>query len=1093
MKVNQEENVPVALNLIAAIVVALFTYILNTGEWSLGSPVPAPVGLLTVAGSVLVLLLLIRAGVLFRQPEFLTHANVGLWLAGALMVAVLTYTAGVALANSALVEGTLARTLILSRMTEASFVAGLLMATYGILSATRLQWERLQQSRGATTYEEVSDTASMVWQLGLLSLVARVLLDRGGVLSVVWEADGQALAIAMYVITVGLLVSTLISAFLRHKFRFALSHFAGGVSMAVGAWFGVSGIVLLVTSLSNLSSGWLPFLSHAEGLRVALAAYFAVRAVIWIAAVATPDKRAGIWVGGGPDGLVSIARKTAILYAAVFLILSPSGVLSLWIGIDAGGFEIPAYGAVALMALADLSKHLALGISTRLLSVILSYGAWAALSLIFFESLPRLTQELIILDGTEAASIAFAFVSHASGVGPWVMILITGLGVARASEIWTSRRRQGDLTDTRPPLQSLAVYGLFAVAAYLTVHPLGLFSQGIGTDLGQLQIPIYVFLAARLMANLIAYYGGSSWADGLSVIVRGISWATVSLTLLYGYEPLAEATTESGRSFEFISSLSDYSPLAVAFAPIVAAYIIGRAALRGAVIAAAPALRTIDSVDLGEWGSLLVKPLGRAVMVAMVVYLVFEERALLDTMIGVHLPGLTNSLYLGSGTLVIAAILSVVRRGAAAQIGSFVHHLAWAVFTYTLISALPDAAIQLSAVSGLPVAGDHGMPYLFAAGRLAPWAAALIVIRGVYSSGILTGLSGLGREMEAVVKASSAFAIGLTGWGALDSISTLGVGYSVVGALVFGAGAAVAIGHIASLWSSHSDITVASVGRWLSASAFRNATLGGAIAAYATVLRPNLALAMSQAPILELLVIAAFAAYIALKTGQHSASRSVVVAVVGSGWTKHGQQIKAIDDPRLTQLVKLQEDFRNRGQDTVLLSRSVTALWEARYSVDTIAELVSPLMRSTWHFEGSRRRSIFSRISPVNSAGKITDRRRAEAHEILAERLAGALERRPDRPLAQVAPTERDWERAGSRFMELRDKTLLLVTALIKEWLSESGKRSFSSLVEMIYSFQDRAIRWYHIPKFRRRIKRQNREKASAFVQQLRGVLTYAE
>ena len=210
------------------------------------------------------------------------------------------------------------------------------------------------------------------------------------------------------------------------------------------------------------------------------------------------------------------------------------------------------------------------------------------------------------------------------------------------------------------------------------------------------------------------------------------------------------------------------------------------------------------------------------------------------------------------------------------------------------------------------------------------------------------GGGGTGTDYRPLLKAGAYALSGYTAWLAAANLASLGHGYPLLGAAVAGGlFAAAAVVVVRSLIPGPGGV-LTDAARWLSQSTFRAFFLGASLVLYGLLFRPLLYEALWFAPVYEWLVVLAFA-FVPINRLRKGV-RAEIVPETGPpaswpSWSRHYQVSEERRDPRMVELVVLQQGFINTGEWERVWDYLVGLLLRNETPLENIPAVFAPMRR----------------------------------------------------------------------------------------------------------------------------------------------------
>lgn len=678
--------------------------------------------------------------------------------------------------------------------------------------------------------------------------------------------------------------------------------------------------------------------------------------------------------------LLMASGLAAVLLAAWLLLGGPGGPVAAWTGLDLHYLALPIALGCGLML---LNRLLLLARQT-----VAGRGADAWLSETSDKDTPW----------RRLASAPFVLTRLPLDLGMMVLVLGVLSLVPELAATISERPGGPDLTSLTVYLQSfgsLASLGVLLLLPFVLVRAA---AEARPNVLTLLKFPLVRLIALGVAYVILTDRGilqVAFDAQGSTVLL----WLGLALGLSYGASTLRNVLGAARPQRD----LRRYrAALIVTEGAWVAALILAVAALPSAV---EPALAGRASVEIESYLSLL----RTLTLVAAAVFLPF----LLIRAIGVFVPVIDRVVGFPTIHLFLYLIVYVAlsQSGVVATALEFNPAQLMAVLTQALL--ISYAATVMRRVAGIGVPGRYGRVAVKALALASPvaqsaaWTLAVLVVLNhlpVINALLLdhsvteqTGIKVLpvfgslfdGRYIIAALcfvsvtvislprpqtdeilgRYSSMLAAVMYGavaflaWATGTSMSNLGHGLVLGGALA-GAGLyLLALSHLAAYVKDSSNRAVADVAGWLAASRLRALVLGMNIAFYVLLLRPVLYEYLWLAPLYEYAALLVLMLVVLTRVVDHlraveSATGSAAPA--WTDWSHHRQALDSKPDRRMELTAGLRQAFVYRGEWKPLWTYLMGLLYRSEASAESIREVCRPLRNSAsqstiWNLLGVRK------------------------------------------------------------------------------------------------------------------------------------------
>ncbi|MBI4340587.1 MAG: hypothetical protein HY680_11655 [Chloroflexi bacterium] len=841
-----------------------------------------------------------------------------------------------------------------------------------------------------------------------------------------------------------------------------------------------------------------PYLLHLARLGPWAAGYLGlVTSYRVLAALLVTPGRPALYARLGRDRErpVPALRRAALTSAAAFLTFHPGGFLSLGPGVDLSFLKPRVYGAAGLFLLSGWAGLLSLREWTRVPRVLFSSGAWGLLTYALLNDLPGIAERIGATPGLAGLARTLApYAAHTATLDLWATALILVVAVYRAAEPYVVPRLE-TAAPTRPkkitalsgilllrpqrlaiasPVKALVWAALRAAGVYLLLPSEGYLDLAWGLDLGFLQGPLYVFLALHLAGGMSSFFGRRLWRYASLIALQGVAWGQLWFLLLRDIPSVLEALARSPSLAPLGGALGPYLGLLTPLAPWALAYVL----LTTAYCATAlywnrPAFRWAYS-RLGSQEDAPVRALATSALAAVSTYSVLSPSGLLHLWYGLGFSFLAAPLYAATAVLLLARLVHILGSGLwKVALAEFFTWSALAGLYYFLFHSLGRIGAELSATPPFTLAGEAALPYLAAVQRLDLWAGGGLELLAVYRGSAVYWSQPQYAQFRPLVQATTFLLLAGMVWGAFVSLAALGPLYPGLGAIAFGALAAVALGHLARYAAGVSDPLARALGGWASASAFRNANVGAFLVLYAVFLRRALYSAFLYAPLLEWVVVAAICLYVIRRTHKHLASQDArpPLPPAWPTWERHHQEVTAVPDAPLQNALRAQELFLQEGFPVGLIVRLIIALGDNGVPPERITAVIGPLA----DYGEPRFNPLWLLGVRLHPHGRQKVARRVAEHRAAAYRRVQRLleEALTDARYAPPFPGSNGDEfrrQAEASFIGGDQKAGLVTVLALESWRRGASRGRMDLLLLPVLVYQDAAVPWYALPWTRLRL-----------------------
>ncbi len=744
--------------------------------------------------------------------------------------------------------------------------------------------------------------------------------------------------------------------------------------------------------------------------------------------------------------ILTASALAAALLSAWLLLGGPGGPVAAWTGLDLHYLALPIALGCGLMLLNRLLLLARLGVAAR--------GVDAGLTGVGDQAAQR---RLL-------TSVPSALTRLPLDLGAMVLVLDVLSLVSELPATISALPDGPDLASMTPylePFRSLALWGVVLLLPFVLVRAAG---EARPATLRLFKFPIVRLIAFGVAYLLLADRGILQVAydvQGSTVLL----WLGLALGLSYGASTLrnvlASASPDQGlRRLRAALILLEGAWVAALIASVASL----SSALEPALAARAPAdlesylslLRTLTIVPAVVFlPFLLLRSIGvfvpvvdRAVgfptthlLLFLIAYTAFSRSGVVATALEFNpaqlMAVLTQALLISYAAIVMRNVARIGVPGRYGRIATNALGLASPVLqSAALALAVLVALNHLPVVNALmldhSVTEDAGIKVFPVFGSL--FDARYIIAALSFASVIAVNLPRLqtdyvlGRYSSMLVAALYG-AIAFLAWATGTSMSNLGHGLVLGGALA-GAGLyLLVLSHLAGYVQHSSNRAVADVASWLAASRIRALVLGMNVAFYVLLLRPVLYEYLWFAPLYEYTALLILMLVVLMRVVEHL--RAVERAAgsetpVWTDWSHHWQTLESRPDRRMEVTAELRQAFVDRGEWKLLWTYLMGLLHRSEASTESIREVCRPLRNSA---SSSTIRSLL-RLRKWARAG------RAEALEESLGRLEKALAT-VERPLGRVG--EDQLRVAARAYVESGTELDALAVALIMAHCQRGG------------------------------------------------------
>ena len=305
-------------------------------------------------------------------------------------------------------------------------------------------------------------------------------------------------------------------------------------------------------------------------------------------------------------------------------------------------------------------------------------------------------------------------------------------------------------------------------------------------------------------------------------------------------------------------------------------------------------------------------------------------------------------------------------------------------------------------------------------------------------------------------------AVGCLGWITGSSLSTLGHGYPLVGAIA-GAGLfSLAVVQLAAYFTNASNPVVADVSKWLYESKGRGFMLGASIAFYGLLIRPVIYEVLWFAALYEYLAVLALMLFTLLRIS-NSLRRDSGPPNAGPSdwqdWSHHEQLPETKIDPRSELMSSYQHQYLESGNWRPLWTYLMALLYRSQAPLESVRSVARPLCNTGY----------LSAYRFLPGARHRVRAKRATALKISLEAAEQALVA-PPMPFATVS--EESVRHASVPYVDSGDEPeALAATIMAAHYLKGEDLELVADRYFSLVSGTDLSLRWFHPPWVRSRIR----------------------
>ena len=353
-------------------------------------------------------------------------------------------------------------------------------------------------------------------------------------------------------------------------------------------------------------------------------------------------------------------------------------------------------------------------------------------------------------------------------------------------------------------------------------------------------------------------------------------------------------------------------------------------------------------------------PIARLVILA-VVYVTLSETGVVATALGVNFSQAMSILTLALGVSYAGTILRNItgldipgRFGPpAARVfglsGALAQSAAWALAVWVVLNHMPVVNATLLDHSRTRQYGADYLPHFGSLFDLRFTAAALCFATALALSLPRTLVDKTSRRFLPALAALVSCAAGYIIWAAGVSLSSLGHGFVLGGAVVAAGMYSLALSYLATYCINSPNRMLADLAGWLAASKLRGFILGANVAFYGLLLRPVLYDFLWLAALYEytaLLLLMLMVLMRVLNRMRVVDEADGPAAPAGADWSHHLQAIEAKPDRRTELTAALRQRFVDHGEWKPLWTYLMGLLYRGEASLDSIRDACRPLRNS---------------------------------------------------------------------------------------------------------------------------------------------------
>ena len=479
-------------------------------------------------------------------------------------------------------------------------------------------------------------------------------------------------------------------------------------------------------------------------------------------------------------------------------------------------------------------------------------------------------------------------------------------------------------------------------------------------------------------------------------------------------------------------------------------------------------------------GKVLGFPIRRLVLLG-ITYAAFANNGVLSVLFGIN----TSQIFLVLTVALVLSYMSSVLRNASEVVADkrfgTVARVAMEPMTAVVIAAVPSMVIWV-ALNHLPLINalliDHSVTRDFGETHLPrfgavydlryPIAALLFAIGlSLTSPNALKASEGI--DHKPVTAALGYSVVACLVWICGSSLSILGHGFALFGAIAASGIFTMALCELARYAGSSPIAALGDVGIWLSQSKVRGFLLGASFAFYGLLLRPVAYEVLWFAALYEYVVILVLLLMLLL-VGANRARFSVAAPggslPVWMNWSHHQQVLETKADPRTRSASSIYGRYVDDGELRPLWKYLLGLLFRSRASLSHTISIGSTLRKGLAS-------SPLLDILPTTRSRKKTIRKTA-----LDGALVDAQRALDGSPEEVNAVDEEELRRAASTFIENRsNREVAALTLVSAYWQKGADLDQALELWFLLMNLEDRKPKWLDSPGVRNRIRRWNQRR----------------
>lgn len=485
-------------------------------------------------------------------------------------------------------------------------------------------------------------------------------------------------------------------------------------------------------------------------------------------------------------------------------------------------------------------------------------------------------------------------------------------------------------------------------------------------------------------------------------------------------------------------------------------------------------------------GRVLGFPIRRLVLLG-ITYAAFANNGVLSVLFGIN----TSQIFLVLTVALVLSYISSVLRNASEVVADkrfgAVARMAMEPMVAVTIAVIPSMVIWVG-LNHLPLINalliDHSGTRDFGETHL-PHFAAVYDLR--YPVAALLFAIGLSLTLPNVLKASEGIShkpmtaalgysvVACLVWICGSSLSILGHGFALFGAIAASGIFTLALSELARYAVSSPSAALGDVGAWLSQSKVRGFVLGASFAFYGLLLRPVVYEVLWFAALYEYMVILVLLLMLLL-VGVNRARFSVAAPggslPVWTNWSHHQQVLETKADPRTRSASSIYGRFVDEAELRPLWKYLLGILFRSRVSLGHTISIGGTLRKGLAS-------SLFLDILPMTRNRKKTIRKAA-----LDEALVDAKRALDASPEEMHPVDEEEVRRAASTFIENgSNREIAALTLVSAYWQKGADLDQALELWFLLMNLEDRKPKWLDSPGTRNSIRRWNQRQRQNLIE----------